>query len=285
MLMAWADYMYTGDTESLAQSYDMLKAEKTLEQRARESDGLLDTKGLRDIVDWPGGERDGYDFKPVNTVVNAFYYQCLKDMADLADALGKRDDAAEYRDKARAFQAAFNKVLFDAKRGVYVDGEGSTHASLHANMFPLAFGLVPAERRKSVADFVVSRGMKCSVYAAQYLLEGLYEAGRADAALEADDQQGRAELVQHDPRRLDDHAGGVGQPLQGQPGLEPRVGGRADQHRRAISPGRPSAGAGLRQGAHRARSRAGSPRRPPPCRPSAGPSRCPSTTARASRSS
>jgi len=50
-------------------------------------------------------------------------------------------------------------------------------------MMPLAFGLVPQDRRKSVSDFVVSRGMKCSVYGSQYLLEALYEAGRADAAL------------------------------------------------------------------------------------------------------
>jgi hypothetical protein len=72
--------------------------------------------------------------------------------------------------------------LFDAKRGLYVDGEGSDHASIHANMIPLAFGLVPEDRQKSVADFVVSKGMACSVYAAQYLMEGLYEAGRADEA-------------------------------------------------------------------------------------------------------
>ena len=31
--------------------------------------------GLRDITDWPVGERDGFEFKPVNAVVNAFY--CL----------------------------------------------------------------------------------------------------------------------------------------------------------------------------------------------------------------
>ena len=35
---------------------------------------------------------------------------------------------------------------------------------------------------KSVADYVVSKGMACSVYAAQYLMEGLYKAGRADTA-------------------------------------------------------------------------------------------------------
>jgi hypothetical protein len=182
VLMAWADFMYTGNTESLARHYDLLKAEKTLEHRAR-PDGLLNTKGLRDIVDWPKGERDGYDFKPVNTVVNAFYYETLLQMADIAAALGKETEASGYRAKAARVRKVFNEVFWDAGRGVYVDGEGSTHAALHANMMPLAFGLVPEARRKSVTDYVVSRGMACSVYGAQYLLEALYEGGRPDAAL------------------------------------------------------------------------------------------------------
>ena len=183
VMMAWTDYMYTGDTSSLTENYDILKAEKTLEKHAR-PDGLLNTKGLRDIVDWPTTERDGYDFKDVNTVVNAFYYKNLLQMADMAAAIGKTADAAEYRQKAVKVKEAFNAVLFDKERGVYVDGEGSSHASLHANMMPLAFGLVPEENKKSVTDFVVSRGMACSVYGAQYLLEALYEGGRPEVALE-----------------------------------------------------------------------------------------------------
>jgi hypothetical protein len=173
--------MYTGNTESLTACYDVLKLQKTLEQRAR-ADGLLDTKGLRDIVDWPTGERDGYDFRDVNTVVNAFHYENLKQMALFAEALGKQDDAQQYRERARKFYQTFNAKLFDPARGLYVDGEGSDHASIHANMFPLAFGLVPEDRMTTVADFVVSKGMACSVYAAQYLMEGLYNAGRAEEA-------------------------------------------------------------------------------------------------------
>ena len=42
---------------------------------------------------------------------------------------------------------AVNGKLVDAKSGLYVDGEGIDHSSLHANLFPLAFGLVPDERK------------------------------------------------------------------------------------------------------------------------------------------
>ncbi len=191
VMMAWADWMYTGNTESLERCYDALKSHKTLEKYARASDGLLVTggpaapmeSGIRDITDWPAGERDGFEFKPVNTVVNAFYCLNLRQMADMAAALGKAADADAFRTKAERAAAAFHALLYNAERGCYVDGEGAAHASLHANMLPLAFGIVPPEERRRVAAFVRSRGMACSVYGAQYLLEALFEAGLDDDAI------------------------------------------------------------------------------------------------------
>lgn len=193
VIMAWTDYLYTGNIESIRAHYEDLR-HKTLTALARE-DGLISTRtgrvdddlrkavhyyegahvkgrNLVDIVDWPRGERDGYDFRDYNTVVNAFHYRALVLMARMAAATGKRDDAAEFRKRADQVYESFNRVFWDGETGRYVDGEESAHSSLHANMFPLALGLVPEERRESVADFVASRGMACSVYGAQYLLLG-----------------------------------------------------------------------------------------------------------------
>jgi alpha-L-rhamnosidase len=191
VMMAWADWMYTGNTQSLVRCYDQLRREKALLAHARPSDGLLVTSHLknpekpeiRDIVDWPAAERDKFDFKPVNAVVNAFYCLNLSQVAEMANALGKTNEASVLRALGVCVKSAFNATFYDMKRGCYVDGEGSTHASLHANMLPLAFGLVPESERERVADFVTSKGMACSVYGAQYLLEALFEAGRDDAAI------------------------------------------------------------------------------------------------------
>jgi len=182
IMMAWADWMYTGNLDSLTKQYAGLKQNKTLESYAN-ADGLLDTGSLMDIVDWPEGERDGYVLTPVNTVVNAFWCYSLGLMADMADALGKTSDATRYRDMAATATAALNAKLWNASTGLYVDGQTTTHSSLHANMFPVAFGLVPADRQAKVVTFVQSRGMACSVYGAQYLLEALYRAGQPTAAL------------------------------------------------------------------------------------------------------
>jgi hypothetical protein len=186
IFMAHADWMQTGDRAWLAARYESLKP-KLLLDRAR-ADGLLVSTEAQiargDIVDWPVGERDGFAFRPVNTVVNAFHLRSLALMAELAAALGKDGEAREYADRERSTRRAFQARLFDAARGLYRDGEGTDHASLHASLFPLAFGLVPAEHRASLVEWVGGRGMACSVYAAQYLLEALFEHGADRQALD-----------------------------------------------------------------------------------------------------
>jgi hypothetical protein len=186
IFMAHADYRHTGDAKWLASRYDTLKP-KLLLDRAGDDGLLLSKEGAirkRDIVDWPGGERDGYVFTEVNTVVNAFHVHSLRLMSEIAAAIGKRTDAAKYLRMAKKSHAAFQQRLFDAERGIYRDGIGTDHASLHANLFPLAFGLVPRDRIPAVLEFVKSRGMACSVYSAQYLLEGLFANEAAEHALQ-----------------------------------------------------------------------------------------------------
>ena len=199
VLLAYADYMNTADTASLTRNYDTLKA-KTLMALERE-DGLISTrtgkmtpavlasihfngKELRDNVDWPQNtETDGYQYADYNTVVNAFHYRPLVLMAAIAEATDHTSDATMFRHRADDVRRAFNKAFFDSARGVYVDGEGVNHASLHANAFPLALGLIPNERVPKIVKFLKSRGMACGPYGAQFLLEGLYDANAADIAL------------------------------------------------------------------------------------------------------
>lgn len=186
IFMAHADYHHTGDTKWLASRYESLKP-KLLLERARK-DGLLVSNAAQvkknDIVDWPKDERDGFVFKPVNTVVNAFHIRSLQMMAEMAGALGKENEAAGYQAMAAKARASFQHVLFDPDKGSYRDGEGTDHMSQHAGLFPLAFGLIPDEHVAGVADFVGKRGMACSVYAAQYLLEGLFSNEAGIRALE-----------------------------------------------------------------------------------------------------
>lgn len=210
----YQDFMYTGDLKVLENNYEALKL-KTLFDLERE-DGLISARSekmtpklisqlgfdepnikIKDIVDWPpgqkdtgwklknaAGERDGYEMMPINTVVNAFYYYNLKLMTKIAATLGKIEEVEFWNVKALKVKKTINEKLFDSAKGIYVDGENSTHSALHANMFPLAFDLVPEEHLKTVINFIKSRGMACSVYGSQYLLEGLFKNEEANYALQ-----------------------------------------------------------------------------------------------------
>ena len=169
--MAWADWMWTGDTRSLAKYYDRLQKK------------LVGNYPRRDIVDWPPAERDGFVMTNSNAVVDAFNCRNLKERADIAAALGKAEDAADYLKRHTEAKAKFLTDFFDARTGLFVDARGVGHSSLHANAAALAFGLVPVERRPAVATFIEGKGLACSVYFSQYLLEALCEAGRTDAAI------------------------------------------------------------------------------------------------------
>jgi len=209
-LMAWYDYLYTGNSSSLQRFYDDLKA-KTL-TALTESNGLISTrtgkqtpeflksihfrgKALRDIVDWPQsgvlgvgkespGEADAFVFTDYNTVVNAYHYEALSVIARIAKALGRNADHDAYLKQAEYVKQQLNKLMLDKKKGYYNDGIDTDHSALHSNMFPLAFGIAPAQNSKAVTDYVRSRGMACSVYGAQFLMDAVYNGHDADYGLQ-----------------------------------------------------------------------------------------------------
>ncbi len=208
--MAWYDYLYTDDARYVAKYYDELKAKSLLS--LAEANGLISTrkgkltkpvvdsvhftgKKIQDIVDWPwrglagndnadSGETDGFVFEDYNVVVNSYHYFAVNSLLRFAKLLGRDEDVKLLTERVRLMGDSFQKTFFDAKQGVYRDGDKTDHVSLHGNMFPLAFGLVEPERTGSVTSFIKSRQMRCSVYGAQFLLDAVYEGGDGDYGFE-----------------------------------------------------------------------------------------------------
>lgn len=185
VFMAHAEWMYSGDDQWLKQRYELLKA-KTLMHRSGD-DGLVRSNEMdrkrHDIVDWPQKERDGFVFTEINTVVNAFHIEAIERMAQMAHAVGKVDDAKAFAARAELARGSFQKILFDEAAGIYRDGIGTDHSSVHANFFALAFGLVPDDKLAGVIAWLEKRDMQCSVYAAQYFLDGLFDNGGDQKAI------------------------------------------------------------------------------------------------------
>ncbi|NDB04002.1 MAG: hypothetical protein EBY38_10130 [Flavobacteriaceae bacterium] len=187
ILMAWYDYLYTGDNRFILKYYDELKI-KTLMDLSDET-GLISTltgkqteaffkklhknhwgknNNLRDIVDWPQaappggydnldhfkgtekehpGENDGYVYQTYNAVVNALYYGALKIMVNIATDLNKSDDVALYNDQAERLKVAFLETFQDSTNGLINDGEDTSHKSQHANMFALTLTMEAWDKR------------------------------------------------------------------------------------------------------------------------------------------
>jgi alpha-L-rhamnosidase len=189
LIISWNDYLYTGDKRLLESNYQVLK-NRTLMQ-LKGANGLISTSTgfqtsgfaqsinfngkIRDIVDWPVSETDGYVFNNYNSVVNAFHYKALVNMQMIAEVLGRESDREFYSREADKVKAAFDTVFLDGKTGLYKDGEVTTHSSLHANMFAMTLGLVPEKNKTQVLNFIKSRRMASSVYGSQFLMESLYD--------------------------------------------------------------------------------------------------------------
>jgi hypothetical protein len=199
ILIAWADYLQTGNTNLFSTHYSGLQFDSFT--WAATGDGLM--QGFpgyaqttnSDIVDWPAADRDGFagisssGYRNwTNAVNNAFYYRCLLTMSNIATVLGRTSDAATYGTDAAKVYSAYNSVLWNSSSQSYEDGLGANHSSAHANFFPLDFGLVPTNNQAAVLSYIHSRitanaGMPPSVYGAQYLLEALFQQNDTDTAL------------------------------------------------------------------------------------------------------
>jgi hypothetical protein len=199
LFVAWADYQQTGDTYLLAKYYNFLTNTCLLSGNAG-PDGLVRSypatgnTASGDIVDWYRvsgdgiGNVDGYVAGATNAVINAFYYQCLTIMANVAKLTGHAADSANFASRASQVYSNYNNTFWNAGSQSYIDGEATTHSSADANFFPLAFGLVPATNQTAVLNYLHSRiaaysAMPAGVYGSQYLLQGMFLAGDADTAL------------------------------------------------------------------------------------------------------
>jgi hypothetical protein len=84
-------------------------------------------------------------------------------LAELGRAIGKNEDADAFEVRVELARASFQNTLFDEAAGIYRDGVGTDHSSIHANFRPLAFGLVPDDKRAGVVEWLEERDIQCSV--------------------------------------------------------------------------------------------------------------------------
>ena len=174
----------------------------------RTSRGLVQADPFYEWVVW--GNPMGYQ-KGEGTCLNAFIYHSLVAAAELANHLGRATDATAFTSAANELQTAMNLHLWDATTESYFSGifgpgvepipstmNGSFHLhvdeqrraepTLWAALFALDRGVVPANRRAVVMQYVLSNLRQLNsndVMIYYYLTDLLFNEQQPSLALQA----------------------------------------------------------------------------------------------------
>jgi len=157
----------------LEENYEPAKRWFTYLQK-NENSGIFDREGYGDWV--------AVVPSPKKPIAGAYEFLDAVLLSKWAHVLGRDEDAAYFRKEAERIREVFNRRYFDPSSNWYV---GQTQT---ANVLPLAFGLVPEDRVKAVAERVAEdvkqRGFHLSTgfLGTAYLLPVLSDYGFEDVA-------------------------------------------------------------------------------------------------------
>lgn len=179
------DYEFTGDRTFLRECWPAVEGIEARFARYQRPDGLLENVSHGwNLVDWPEGYRDGYDFpltRPVvgegcHNVVNALWYGFLRMKERMERVL-----SLPRTQESRRVGEAFCKTFWRPGQGLFADSEVSAHCSLHANLYPACFGLTPEGGGDAYERLLLTPGRVCGVLPMYFALRGLGRLGKYGA--------------------------------------------------------------------------------------------------------
>lgn len=183
LIIPWSLYRNYGDREILRRYYPVFRKYGNYELN-RLVDGVSSDAHY---ADWhcPEGARGP---EGATLFATAYVYRACDLLARMAAVLGFAEDEKTFRAAAEKLRAKINTAFFDREAGVYhTEIEAGYRQS--SNVLPLAFGIVPEEFRRKVADnlsrdVLVTRGghLDTGCFSTKYLAPLLSEYGHYDAA-------------------------------------------------------------------------------------------------------
>lgn len=181
-LLPLTDYAFTGDKTFLMECYPAVKTMTDGFQKYQRPDGLLQNVGeLWNLVDWPENLRDGYDFpltRPVvgegcHNVINALWYGANQMREKIEKILGLPSTGRTNR-----IAAAFQRAFYREDRKLFADSEVSGHCSLHANIYPAYFGLLPEAAEDAYEALLLTPDRCAGAVPTYFALRSLGKLGR-----------------------------------------------------------------------------------------------------------
>lgn len=148
VILPWQVYRWYGDKEPMLKGWDMMKRYVTYLESKSENHIL--SYGLGDWFDL-GPDRPGVaQLTPLSLTATAIYFYDVKLLSQMAQVLGKSDEAVHYAQWANEIKIAFNKKFYNAETGVYATGSQTAIA------MPLVTGLVDSANREKVIESLIN---------------------------------------------------------------------------------------------------------------------------------
>lgn len=182
-IIPWQVYIRTGDTELLAQNFEMM--EKLVGWYRSQSTGGLIAE-IEAFGDWlqPYAETIKGD-TPASLIGTAFYAHSARILADSARILKRDEDAKRYAAEADFVKQAFAKQYFDAEMKLQNAPETQT-----GYLLAIAFDLIaPDDRKKAAAHLVrlvsdADNHLRTGFLGTPYIVNVLDQMGYTDLAYE-----------------------------------------------------------------------------------------------------
>jgi alpha-L-rhamnosidase len=173
VIIPWTMYYVYGDTRLAARYYRAIAGH--LETYKTHSIGLVvQPAGLGD---WLAPDMS----TPKELIATALFARCAEDMAEMARALGKSQDASTYADLHRSVRRAFQNKFVSREGTIGSDSQGGYALAI-------AYDLLEPEQARQAADKLVAAierrdgHLSTGMVTTHLLLPALSKAGRTDVA-------------------------------------------------------------------------------------------------------
>lgn len=169
----WAVWQAYGDTKVIDENYDAMK--RYVDYLDRDSTNHIRSTG--GYLDWLNLD----DNTPADVLDTAFVAKSTREFAQMAAAVGRNDDAAEYMDRYRAIRQAYQDAFIAADGTVKGDSQTSY-------ILTITNDLAPAGKERLVADQFVETlerrdwHLSTGFLGVDGLLPALTDIGRTDIA-------------------------------------------------------------------------------------------------------
>jgi hypothetical protein len=184
LLVAWQQYLFSGDTELLRTHYAAMK--RYVAFLGSTAKNHIVATGLGDWCDIGPKPSWGSQLTPAPLTATAFYQHFNWILARTADLLDKPDEAKQFDTCAEEIRSAFNAKFYNPETRQYGSG------SQCANSLAVVMNLVEATNRATVLDAIVAdvrqKGLTAGDVGYRYLLRALSDNGYSDEIYKMNNQ-------------------------------------------------------------------------------------------------